>query len=256
MAAMEAGKTVFVEKPLALSWEELAELWDLHERCNGRLMVGFNRRFAPLTRQLAEFFAGRSEPLTMVYRVNAGYLPKEHWYHDPLQGGGRLLGEACHFIDLLGHLAGAPAQSVFAECMDDAGRYRHDNVLINLRFSNGSIGTVIYTANGDARLPKERLEVFGQGSTAVLDDFQRLELYRNRQRRVVTARAQDKGHAEEVRRFIDAQRQGGALPISFEACVQSTAATLAARDALRLGVPLWRGWPRWSPRESKIEGVD
>ena len=256
MAALEAGKTVFVEKPLALSWAELEDLCKVHERSSGRLMVGFNRRFAPLIQNLGDFFAGRSEPLTMVYRINAGYLPKEHWYHDPLQGGGRLLGEACHFIDLLSHLANAPVQSVYAECMDDAGRYRHDNVVINLRFGNGSIGTVIYAANGDSQLPKERLEIFGQGSTAILDDFQRLELYRDRQRRVITSRKQDKGHAEEVRRFIEAQRQGDALPISFETCVQSTAATLAARDALRLGVPLWRAWPRWSPRQSKIERVD
>jgi polar amino acid transport system substrate-binding protein len=151
-------------------------------------------------------------------------------------------------VDLLSCLANSPAQSVLAQGMDNCGRYQDDNVSITLRFGDGSMGTVIYTANGDGRLAKERLEVFGEGGVGVLDDFQVLELYKGRRRRVIKLRKQDKGHRETVRRFIEAVRTGAELPITFAAALESTAATLAAREALHLGAPLRRGWPRWATR--------
>jgi predicted dehydrogenase len=246
-AALQKGKAVFVEKPLALSWAELEEVRRAHQR-GGMLMVDFNRRYAPLVREALSFFADRDEPLAMIYRINAGYLPPAHWYHDAKQGGGRIIGEACHFIDLLGCFARSPAQSVFAETMDNTGRYHDDNAVITLRFGDGSMGTVIYTANGDPGLPKERLEISGQGRVAVLDDFRSLETFKNRRRRVIKNRLQDKGHGEAVRRFIEAVRNGANLPVPVEESFESMAATLAAHDSLRERRPLYRAWPQWEVR--------
>jgi len=124
------------------------------------LMVGYNRRFAPFSQKLAEFFGNRSEPLAAHYRVNAGFLPERHWLHDPAVGGGRIIGEGCHFIDYLIFLTGSLPVKVQTFALPDAGRYHEDNVQIVLTFPDGSLGTVTYLANGDRSLPKEHLEVF------------------------------------------------------------------------------------------------
>ncbi|MFN8557637.1 MAG: Gfo/Idh/MocA family oxidoreductase [Dehalococcoidia bacterium] len=236
-AALRAGKAVFVEKPLALSWEELAAVRAAQGESGGRLMVGFNRRFAPLVEAIAARLAGRAEPLVITCRVNAGYLPPDHWLHDPAAGGGRIAGEACHFIDLMRHLAGAPITDIYARAMANAGRYRTDNVAIVTHFADGSLGTLTYHANGAQRLAKERIEVHGQGLSFVLDDFRSLTTYRGMRREERRGR-QDKGHTAEVAAFVQAIRTGTALPIPFDECVESTAATLAALDALALGAPL------------------
>ncbi|HEY8494680.1 MAG TPA: Gfo/Idh/MocA family oxidoreductase, partial [Myxococcota bacterium] len=237
--ALEAGKHVFTEKPLALSHEELDAIAKAREAAPGDVMVGFNRRFAPLVGELAEHFAGRTHPLVMIYRVNAGFLPREHWVHDPVEGGGRILGEACHFVDLLHHLAGAPPVRVSAECIAGGSRFRgDDNVIATLRFADGSIGTVIYTAAGDDRMPKERLEAFGEGGVAILDDFRSLELARGGRRRSERSARQDKGFREEMSRFLAAVRSGGPMPIPFEQSLASSRATLAVLDALRTGAPV------------------
>lgn len=252
-AAIEKGKAVFVEKPLAISWSQLEDIREAHHGSDVPLMVDFNRRFAPLTQEAKKLFFGRTEPLTMIYRVNAGYLPPTHWYHDREQGGGRIIGEACHFIDLLSYFANSPAQSVFAESMDNVGRYHDDNVMITLRFGDGSVGTVIYLANGDSGLSKERLEISCQGTTAVLDDFRFLEIYKDRRRRVIKNRRQDKGHGEALRHFIEAVKNGSDLSASVTESFESTAATLAACDSLRTRTPLWRAWPRWTTRQHTLE---
>jgi predicted dehydrogenase len=236
--ALTAGKHVFTEKPLALREEELAGIERAREGARGDVLVGFNRRFAPLVGSLREHFAGRTHPLVMHYRVNAGFIPSEHWIHDPREGGGRILGEACHFVDLLHHLAGAPPTRVFAEAIAGDSRYRaDDNVAITLRFADGSIGTLLYTALGDSSQGKEYLEVYGEGRTAILDDFRSLRLVRRG--RVARRRAanQDKGFVEEMRRFLAAVRAGGPMPIPFEESAASTRATLAAVGSLRTGAP-------------------
>jgi polar amino acid transport system substrate-binding protein len=255
ISALQKGKAVFVEKPLAVSWPQLEEIRQARQHAEAPLMVGFNRRFAPLVREAKTLFAGRTEPLAMIYRVSAGFLPPTHWYHDREQGGGRIIGEACHFIDLLSFFAGSPVQSVFAEGMENAGLYHDDNVIITLRFGNGSVGTVIYTANGDAGLPKERLEIFCQGTTAVLDDFRLLEIYKDRRRRVIKNRRQDKGHGAALRHFIEAVQNGSDLSASAMESLESTAATLAACDSLRTRTPFCRAWPRWEARAPLIEHV-
>jgi predicted dehydrogenase len=237
--ALTAGKHVFTEKPLALSLAELDEIEKARTGARGDVMVGFNRRFSPLVRLLGEHFANRSHPLVMHYRVNAGFIPGDHWVHDPVEGGGRILGEACHFVDLLQHLAGAPPVRVSAECIAGGARFRgDDNVIATLRFADGSIGSVLYTATGDDRRPKERLEVFGDGGIAVLDDLRTLELSRGGRTRTERSPGQDKGFGEEIRRFLSAVREGGPMPIPFEESRASTRATIAIVESLRTGAPV------------------
>ncbi|CAN5668024.1 bi-domain-containing oxidoreductase [soil metagenome] len=235
VAALRAGKSVFVEKPLALSAEELSEI----EAALGQdslLMVGFNRRFAPLFERLRGEIAGCTD-LTLAMRVNAGPLPADHWLHDPEEGGGRLLGEGCHFVDLLATLAGSRAVSAHAVAVPQPGRPIEcsDSFSAHMRFE-GAVGTLVYSGGGDVRLPKERLELFGGGVSAVLDDFRKLELYRGGKRHEWKA-AQDKGHRAELARFLGAVR-GEVEPADVASYVNSTRITLALADSLRMGHPL------------------
>jgi predicted dehydrogenase/threonine dehydrogenase-like Zn-dependent dehydrogenase len=234
-AALRVGKAVFVEKPLALSEKELAEVEAALGA--GLLMVGFNRRFAPLIERLREELSGVTAP-TVLARVNAGPLPDDHWLHDSEDGGGRLLGEGCHFVDLLAHLAGAPASSLHAVASPHPQRPLEcaDDFAATLRFSNGAVGVLVYSGSGDPGLPKERIEAFGGGVAAAVDDFRRLELYRGR-KRVVTKTRQDKGHRAELARFMAAVR-GEAEPPAADSYLRSTRATLALAESLRTGLPV------------------
>jgi predicted dehydrogenase len=187
-----------------------------------------------MARQLKEFLDGRSEPLAAHYRVNAGFIPLTHWLHDPQVGGGRIVGEGCHFIDFLTFLVGASPVSVSAQALPDGGRYREDNALITLYFPDGSLGTVSYLSNGDKAFPKERLEVFCGGRVGVLDDFRTLELVQAGNRRVVRSRLrQDKGHQAGWTAFLDAVRAGGLPPIPYDHLLGVTRTALAAVESLR-----------------------
>jgi predicted dehydrogenase len=239
IAALKAGKHVFCEKPLALNWQELESVAKALRRSGRILMVGFNRRFAPMTARLREVMDGAGEPLVMQYRVNAGYLPTSHWVHDPEQGGGRIIGEVCHFIDLLTFLAGGPPIRVSATGLAEGDRYREDNVVVNLSFPNGSIGVVTYVANGSHTGSKERLEVFGGGRTAVLEDFRRLDAASDGRRRVWRDRLrQDKGHLGEWLAFTESITAGGPPPIPYEQLFGVSLAALAAVEALHSGKPV------------------
>ncbi len=234
--ALKAGKYVFCEKPLALSHQELDDIIEAREGARGDVMVGFNRRFAPLVKRIEEHFAGRSHPLMMSYRVNAGFIPHDHWVHDPIEGGGRILGEACHFVDLLQHLAGAPPIRVSAESIAGDTRYRgDDNVSITLSFADGSVGTVLYTAMGSSRASKEYLEVLGEGKSAILDDFRTLDLYDGGRHKSHKSANQDKGFNEEMSRFVAAVRNGDEMPIPFEQSAATTRATLEVLTCLATG---------------------
>ena len=235
--AIKAGKHVFVEKPLAIDPDQLRRVAKAIDRAPAVIvMVGFNRRFAPLALRLQEFLAARSEPLSMHYRVNAGFLPLDHWTQDPRIGGGRIVGEGCHFVDFLTCLAGAAPVSVTAHGLPDGGKYREDNVSLTFTFPDGSVGVVDYLANGDRAFPKERVEVFCGGGVAVLEDFRRLELVRDGKRRVVrSALRQDKGHAGEWQAFVRAVRAGGAPPIPYDHLIGVTQATFAAVESLASG---------------------
>jgi predicted dehydrogenase/threonine dehydrogenase-like Zn-dependent dehydrogenase len=234
IAALKAGKHIFCEKPLALTRDELAEIVQALERSDRFLTVGFNRRFSPFAVRLKAFFNAVNEPLAMHYRVNAGFLPLEHWLHDEQQGGGRIIGEACHFIDFLTFVNGAAPVQVSAAGLPDASRYREDNVIITLEFPDGSVGTVSYLAAGDRAFPKERVEIIGGGRVAVLDDFRRLETVRNGKRKVYRAwLRQDKGHRQEWEAFAKALETGGPPPIPYEHLVAVSLSSITAVEALR-----------------------
>ena len=231
--ALQAGKHVFVEKPLALNNDQLAAISEqLISSHSSLLTVGFNRRHAPLARSLSSFISPRTEALYAHYRINAGYIPLNHWTHDPEQGGGRIVGEGCHFIDFITFLVGAAPVSVSAVALPDSGKYREDNVSMTFTFPDGSVGVVDYLANGDKSFPKERVEVFCGGRIAVLDDFRKLELVHDGRRKTVKT-AQDKGWKDEWVAFAKAIREGGGPPIPYEQLVGVTEASFAAVESLR-----------------------
>jgi predicted dehydrogenase/threonine dehydrogenase-like Zn-dependent dehydrogenase len=245
LAALRAGKAVFCEKPLCLNEDELADLVRVSSRAAGAegsapfLMVGFNRRFAPMAVAMKRFLSEIHEPLAMHYRVNAGYIAADHWVNDPEQGGGRILGEVCHFVDFLCFLAGACPIEVQAQTVGNPGQYSMDNVVASLKFANGTLGMISYLANGDKSTSKERVEVFGGSSVAILEDFRQLELVRNGRKQITRARwRQDKGHKAEMQAFVDALRGKKPPPVPFEQVVGSTLATLRLQNSCQTGQPL------------------
>lgn len=215
LQALDAGKHVFVEKPLALTHEELADIQAAYENNNALLMVGFNRRFAPMIQKTKSLLASAKGPKAFVMTVNAGFIPKEHWTQNSQQGGGRLVGEGCHFIDLLRFLAGSPIASADVVAMEDAAACR-DTFSINLSFEDGSIGTVHYFANGSKRLPKERLAVYAGGKVIEMNNYRRLDAYGFGKLKPMKSWRMDKGQNAEVAAFIQAIEQGGHSPIPFE----------------------------------------
>ena len=237
LACLERGKAVFCEKPLAINAEELALVQTALEKAGAPLlMVGFNRRFAPLGLKMKAFYAGAAEPMVVNYRVNAGFLPASHWLHDPQQGGGRMIGEGCHFVDFLTYLIGEPPVSVSARALPDAGQYHEDNIAATFTFASGSIGTLSYLANGDKSFPKERVECFCAGRVAVLDDFRSLETALNGRRQGLKNRlGQDKGHRAAWEAFLTAVKAGGSPPIPYAHLFGVTRATFAAVESLRAG---------------------
>jgi predicted dehydrogenase len=230
---LKAGKNIFVEKPLAINKEQLSAVQkQLYKENNGILTVGYNRRFSPFARQLSYFYSGRVEAMHIHYRVNAGRLPLNHWTQDPNIGGGRIIGEACHFIDFVTFLVGAPPVSVTALALPDKGKYSEDNVSMSLIFPDGSIGVVDYLANGDKSFPKERVEVFCGGKVAVLDDFRALEMVEEGNRKKIKG-PQNKGWNNEWNTFVEAIRDGKQPPIPYEQIIGVTKASFAVIESLR-----------------------
>jgi predicted dehydrogenase/threonine dehydrogenase-like Zn-dependent dehydrogenase len=239
IAALNAGKHVFCEKPLCLNEDELLQIAAARGNSRQLLMVGFNRRFAPLAIRMKNFFSEVEEPLAIHYRVNAGLLPRDQWLNDPQQGGGRILGEVCHFVDFLSFVTGAAPVEVEARSLTNPGQYSNDNVVCSLRFSDGSQGTISYLANGDKSYAKERIEAFGGGRVAVLEDFRRLELVRGGKKRVFRPLLrQDKGHRGEWEAFVAAIQSGEESPIPFREILSSTMATFALEQSRCLRQPV------------------
>jgi|SRR5579872_1145442 len=235
--ALEAGKHVFCEKPLCLTEDELDAIQIAYANATScRLMVGFNRRFAPMIQQARKFLAQADSPFTMHYRVNAGPVPADHWVNDPEQGGGRILGEMCHFVDLLSFICGSSPVAVRAKgSSSSAGQ----DVTATIEFANGSTGTITYVCNGDRAFSKERIEVFRGGAVAALDDFRSLDLVRQGKKKTFHSRLrQDKGHKSEWRAFTDCIKSGGQAPIAFEEIVASTLSTIRIAESLRSGVEM------------------
>jgi predicted dehydrogenase/threonine dehydrogenase-like Zn-dependent dehydrogenase len=241
IAALRAGKHVFVEKPLCIHAEELeriaACIEELGDHCP-LLTVGFNRRFAPATKRVKEFFAG-AKPLSLSYRFSPGYIPAEHWTQDEEVGGGRIVGEACHAIDTCVAIAGSPPVKVYAESVAKSGGIEtsDDRVFITLRHADGSISSVSYQTGGDSAFPAERIEVMGGGRTAVIDAWHNVELWRNGKLERLSAK-KDKGHSEEFAAFLSACRNGGPAPIPWEQLYGVAWASLMAMRSLREGQPL------------------
>jgi predicted dehydrogenase/threonine dehydrogenase-like Zn-dependent dehydrogenase len=237
LAALRNSKAVYCEKPLALNLTELEEIEkELKANPNAMLTVGFNRRFAPLAIQLKEFYSQVDEPMAIHYRVNAGFLPANHWLHDPAQGGGRIIGEGCHFIDFLTFLTGQNPVSVYTQALPDGGQYRQDNCLITLQYSNGSIGSISYLANGNKNFAKERIEVFSAGRIGILDDFRSLELVMESKRIIHRSRfKQDKGHEASWVSFMRATLNGSTPPIPYDQLIQGAKASFAAVQSLSEG---------------------
>ena len=238
--ALELGRHVFVEKPLALNDEELDKVIAAATKANGRLMVGFNRRFSPLARAAQEFFKDRQTPLSINYRVNAGRVPPGHWAHHPTEGGGRIIGEVCHFIDLMHFLTGSLVTRVFAESISSATHdiVPEDSVFITLRLADGSNGSIAYLAEGNSAMPKERIEIFGDGKSFVIEDFRNAVAYENGREKKTKLREQDKGQKDEVRAVCDMVLEGKPAPISLVDLATTTRATFRIRDSLRTGLPV------------------
>lgn len=238
-AVMQAGKHVFVEKPLALDRANLLEVMRTQRATGQRLMVGFNRRFAPLVVEMRKFLARHNRPLVAICRVNAGFIPPGHWTQDTTTGGGRIIGEACHFIDLLQYLVGSLPVEVYARAIQTAQGPVEDEAVITLTYEDGSVGTVIYAAGGDKAYGKERIEIIGDGRVAVIDDYHTLETIHDGKREQKKARMRtSKGHREEWETLVAAARAGSPTPISPEEIAASHLATFAAVDSLRERLPI------------------
>lgn len=234
IAALNAGKHCFVEKPLALNETELDAVIAAHDASSGTLLTGYNRRFSPLARRLRNAIG--DTPLVMQYRINAGFIPGTHWHQDIESGGGRIVGEICHFIDVMQFLCDALPISVSATALNDSNAPSDpDNVVISLKFADGSVGSIIYAACGDPGFPKERIEVFGGGRVGVIDSWRSLLVRGNgrriRQRCWLQA---EKGFDQEMRAFVEAVR-GGDAAIPFASLVATTRVTFAIQKALRTG---------------------
>lgn len=233
--ALRAGKHVFVEKPLALTFDELDEIEALLADLGADaplLMVGFNRRFSPHAVKMKQLLAGIAEPKALVMTVNAGAIPAEHWTQDPAIGGGRIVGEGCHFVDLLQFLAGARIRGVLGAAVAGSAQTPADRATWTLTFEDGSVGTVHYLANGHRSFPKERLEVFAGGRVLQLDNFRNLSAYGWPGFGGMRLRRQDKGNAACLSAFVEAIETGAISPIPASELLESARATLAAAQAV------------------------
>jgi predicted dehydrogenase/threonine dehydrogenase-like Zn-dependent dehydrogenase len=215
LAALRQGKAVYVEKPLTLSQQDLPEFEALGLRGDSALMVGYNRRFAPLVVDLKQWMGDQPGSWIATYRVNAGRLPASHWQQDPVQGGGRLLSEVCHFVDLFCYLFGAhPVQSSAVSAAPFGGRpSREEHAVYRLLFPNGSLAQIVYTSEGDSSVGKEDLELLGNGSIARFENFQKLTLIRNRKKATKRVLVPDKGHRQCLQAFLRAVKTGTPMPI-------------------------------------------
>tara|TARA_R110000868_G_scaffold315609_1_gene576492 strand:+ start:10426 stop:12561 length:2136 start_codon:yes stop_codon:yes gene_type:complete len=238
-AALTAGKNVFVEKPLAITLQELADVQQAYQEAQAKggahLMVGFNRRFSPQVQKMKDLLAPVNEPKTFIMTMNAGAIPADHWTQDVNAGGGRIIGEACHFIDLMRFLAGSEIVSIQARRMgnSDSVAVAEDKASITLGFADGSFGTILYLANGAASFPKERVEVFAAGRVLQLDNFRKLKGFGWPGFKKMNLWKQDKGQNACAAAFLSAIEQGTATPISPDEIFEVARVTIEATEILR-----------------------
>lgn len=224
---LRSGKHVFVEKPLCLNCEELEQIRSVYQVASGALMVGFNRRFSPHSQKIKKAVSRISGPLSMVYTVNAGHIPKEHWTQDPKIGGGRLIGEVCHFVDLLRYFAGSEIIEAKKNLMNRDDNEPLDTVTLSVSFANGSTGTVHYLTNGHKTFEKERIEIFGDGKVVECHNFRKTKFYGFGMLKSFKTFSQDKGHRGCIEAFVNSlQKADIQLPISFEEIYEVTKLTI------------------------------
>ncbi len=233
--ALEAGKHVFVEKPLALTHEELDRVQAAYEKADRTLTVGFNRRFSPFSQDLKKQLGAAAGPINVIATMNAGFIPQDVWVQDMEVGGGRIIGEACHLIDLITFFTGSLVESVVMNALGPNAAENTDNASILLRYENGSQGVINYFANGSKAYSKERIEVYSQNRTAVIDNF-RKSYYHGFSGSGLKKR-QDKGHAEQFRRFYESLKGGGQAIVPIQEVMNASRAAICAVDSLKTG-----GW--------------
>tara|TARA_R110002050_G_scaffold275820_3_gene420671 strand:- start:1375 stop:3522 length:2148 start_codon:yes stop_codon:yes gene_type:complete len=234
--ALNASKNVFVEKPLAMNYEELDAVKEAFNKNNTKLMVGFNRRFAPVSKAIKKEFENIGEPVFVNIRVNAGFIPKEHWTQNENLGGGRIIGEMCHFIDLMQFFTSAKPSKVYSECIntDNSKLKPDDNISITVKFDNGSVGNLVYLANGDKSLQKELVEVFAGGKIGRIHDFRTGDLHKGNKQ--IKLKLNGKGHKEEVHAFLKCLKSEE-TPIDFESLYLTTKTTFKIIDSIHTGLP-------------------
>jgi len=237
--ALNNGKHVFVEKPLALNLEELKLIDKAYQKANNskplKLMVGFNRRYAPHIIKMRELLDARQSPKSIIMTINAGVIPSDHWVQDELVGGGRIIGEGCHFIDLMGHLVGSGIKDFKATMVGSAPgiEVRDDKVSITLTFEDGSFGTIHYFANGSSEFPKERIEVFCENAVLQMDNYRVLSGYGWSGFNKMKLLKQDKGQNACVKAFINSISKGTEPPISYDEIMESSRVSIEVANSLR-----------------------
>jgi predicted dehydrogenase/threonine dehydrogenase-like Zn-dependent dehydrogenase len=235
--ALEAGKNVFVEKPLAINLSQLKSVIAAKNKYFQPLVVGFNRRFAPVSEAIKKEFRNVSDPLVINIRVNAGIIPGEHWIQNSEIGGGRIVGEMCHFIDLMQYFTGSEPVKVFAESITTTNSkiIIEDNIAVVIKFSDGSVGNLLYLANGDKSMPKEKIEVFGAGCIGVINDFKNGQFFRDGREK--SLKSSGKGYKEEIVAFFNSLKRGEDSPISFRSICLTTLTTFKISESLNSGLP-------------------
>jgi polar amino acid transport system substrate-binding protein len=236
--ALKVGKNVFVEKPLSIDEAGLDKIQKLFtDFDNPFLMVGYNRRYSNAAKIAKEEFENLNEPLMINIRVNAGFIENDHWINDPQKGGGRIVGELCHFIDLMQYLADSEPDSVYSSGITNQNLKfaNQDNVSIIINFKNGSIGNLIYCSTGDKSLPKERIEIHGGQKAVVIDNFNSVTVHKNN--RPIKHKNVDKGHKKEIFAFLDLINNGKPMPQDFKSLIQTSKTTFRILDSLSTGLP-------------------
>ncbi|NPE28856.1 Gfo/Idh/MocA family oxidoreductase [Methanococcoides sp. SA1] len=232
--ALKNKKAILVEKPLALTEEELQEITDTWQEHGGHVMVGFNRRYSELGMKLKDFFKGRTQPMVAFYRVNAESIPNDHWIYDPSEGGGRIITECCHFIDFMQYVIGSNPTEVYAKKIETQANSPEDaeNVSITISFADGSVGTVIYTTHGDTSVSKEHAEFFADGMVGVITDFKKLEMVKDgKSTKINKKMVTEKGHRNELERFFEIIDQNESTDL--ESNIMTTLATFRAVESIQ-----------------------
>jgi polar amino acid transport system substrate-binding protein len=235
--SLKAKKNVFVEKPLAMNLDQLRDVVKAQSEYSTPIMVGFNRRFAPVSEEIKNEIKSTGEPVVVNIRVNAGFIPKDHWSQLAEVGGGRIIGEICHFIDLMQFFTDGNPIKVYAESIssDNERIMPDDNVAVVVKFDDGSIGNLTYVANGDKSLPKEYIEVYSGGKVGIINDFRNGFLHK--EGKVIKLKSSGKGHKEEVHQFLENIKEGKNSPIEFESLCLTTLTTFKILDSLSTGLP-------------------